>query len=388
MPNPAEDGNLERDIFGGSDSELSSEDESRALPSRRSPARRPVSPARQESEDDDYREEPRKLPSFKKNRSPRDDRDEGSTRAIPKRGRKRKSTQQAKEEAPPAEVVELTEEERRRLELNQQIDAIIKPSKSRGKKRKKGDEDDLDAVADHEVIQLKHAMKNAHLEDQEANEAGLPATAKLKLLPRVMAVLQKQSLAQSIMDQNLLECVKSWLEPLPDKSLPALNIQKALFEVLSKMFIDTNSLKESELGPIVLFYTKSNKRVTAPIKRQADALIAAWSRPILKRPASYRHRDIPTAAPSSGAPRRMEKLSAILARGREEEAGRVRKNAVRIPERNHGTYTIAPTASAGASAGASGPSLMAEIEKRRLQQERFRKMQRKLDMNRQKMARM
>jgi transcription factor SPN1 len=40
---------------------------------------------------------------------------------------------------------------------------------------------------------------------------------------------------QSIIDQNLLDTVRMWLEPLGDKSLPALNIQRSLFEILGKV---------------------------------------------------------------------------------------------------------------------------------------------------------
>lgn len=52
------------------------------------------------------------------------------------------------------------------------------------------------------------------------------------------------------------------------------------------MYIDTNTLKDSQLGRIVLFYTKC-KRVTSAIQRQAAALVSVWSRPIIKRSASY-----------------------------------------------------------------------------------------------------
>ena len=55
---------------------------------------------------------------------------------------------------------------------------------------------------------------------------------------------------------------------------------------MSKMYIDTNTLKDSGLGRVVLFYTKC-KRVTSAIQRQAVSLVSGWSRPIIKRSASY-----------------------------------------------------------------------------------------------------
>jgi hypothetical protein len=63
----------------------------------------------------------------------------------------------------------------------------------------------------------------------------------------------------------------------------------------SQMDLDTQTLKECRLGPIILFYTKT-KRVTPAINRQADSLVQAWSRPIIKRPANFRSRRVDTQA--------------------------------------------------------------------------------------------
>ncbi len=82
----------------------------------------------------------------------------------------------------------------------------------------------------------------------------------------------RNHLQQSILDNNLLEGVKRWLEPLPDKSLPALNIQHQFFQILERMTIDTISLKMSGLGKVVVFYSMCN-RVEPSIKRSAEHLI-------------------------------------------------------------------------------------------------------------------
>src|SRR5262245_55771949 len=136
------------------------------------------------------------------------------------------------------------------------------------------------------------------------------------------------------MDNNLLEGVRRWLEPLPDRSLPALNIQQEFFPILKKMeFIDSAVLKESGLGRVVLFYTKC-KRVTPGISRQANDLVSIWSRPIIKRSANWRDRVVPVAQDGDGdVARSGERLNAILARAKESEKRRVRKNAVQIPLR-------------------------------------------------------
>jgi hypothetical protein len=82
----------------------------------------------------------------------------------------------------------------------------------------------------------------------------------------------RNHLQQSILDNNLLEGVKRWLEPLPDKSLPALNIQHQFFQILERMTIDTISLKMSGLGKVVVFYSMCS-RVEPSIKRSAEHLI-------------------------------------------------------------------------------------------------------------------
>lgn len=159
----------------------------------------------------------------------------------------------------------------------------------------------------------------------------------------------------------MLKAVKVWLEPLPDKSLPAVGIQKAIFEVLPKMDLDTATIREAGLGPIVLFYTKT-KRVTPAITRQADALVQTWSRPIIKRPADFRSRHIATvdemdrpnydedeelAYDEDGEPREMRakpktkaKVQRFNVRAALEE-NRDRKGA-RLPSVRDVQYTVAP----------------------------------------------
>ena len=183
----------------------------------------------------------------------------------------------------------------------------------------------------------------------------------------------RTALAQSIIDNNLLEGVRRWLEPLPDRSLPALDIQKEFFPILKKMeFIDTNVLKESRLGRVVIFYTKC-KRVTPDVQRSANALVSIWSRPIIKRSASYRDRAIPLAEMAEVDPRGGERLNAILARAKESEKNRTRKNAVMIPQSQLGEYTVAPRANMS-----KNTAVDVDIERRKKTAERLRSLTRKL----------
>ncbi|KAK9429516.1 hypothetical protein V1505DRAFT_401101 [Lipomyces doorenjongii] len=171
----------------------------------------------------------------------------------------------------------LTEAGRLR-ELEERIDAVLKTQK----RRKKVDEDDIEQMQDDRIVEVRERMRQAAIKDAEAIKDGLPATHKLQMLPEVRDVLQKHSLYDSILDNNLLESVRLWLEPLPDASLPAYSIQRELFAALEELPIKTVHLRESGIGRVVLFYQKSRKPQLG-IKRIADKLVGDWSRPIMGR---------------------------------------------------------------------------------------------------------
>lgn len=358
--------NLERDIFGDG-SELSSEEDDAPQQRQRQQQRRPVEEdtfGSSGESSDAYVQERQVKPKRRVKRRE----DDEPRRVQKKRKRKQPLTEEDLNDLPP--------EKANKLRLDMQFDAILKPKKAnRQKKPKKDDEEILDRFADEEVSRLREAMLGAAADDEQCNRDKLPATNKLKLLPQVMEVLRKQSLSQSIMDNNLLEGVRRWLEPLPDRSLPALNIQRDFFPILKRMeFIDSAVLKESGLGRVVLFYTKC-KRVTSDVQRLANELVSTWSRPIIKRSASYRDRVVPLAD-EDGAERTNERLNAILARAKEGEKNRIRKNAVMIPQKDIGTYTVAPRASASVMKG--NISVDTDTVRRKVNAERLRTLSRKM----------
>ncbi|KAI0367802.1 hypothetical protein BV20DRAFT_1123283 [Pilatotrama ljubarskyi] len=369
---PEREDDLAAAIFGHSDSDLSSDEDDLEVSQRRE------SPPAESSGDsgDEYVQEKKRAPKPKRRTKRREGVGDEEEEGRPKRKRKR-----ASKRAPPEEVdlSQYPPEVAKKMQLDMKIEAILKPKRgSRPKRKRKDDDDVLDKYADEEVSRLREAMLAAAADDKQANEEKMPATSKLRLLPQVMEVLRKTSLAQSIIDNNLLEGVTKWLEPLPDRSLPALDIQKEFFPILKKMdFIDTNVLKESRLGRVVLFYTKC-KRVTPDIQRAANDLVAMWSRPIIKRSASYRDRVIPTAPTEGegGAARSGERLNAILARAKESEKNRVRKNAVMIPQSQLGSYTVAPRSNAGLSR--NNMAVDVDIQRRKQNQERLKSLTRKM----------
>ncbi|KAF8150668.1 transcription factor iws1 [Crassisporium funariophilum] len=375
---------LERQVFGGSDSELSSDEDDATTttaaaqaapcPPRAAVKQRDEYESSGADSEDDYVQERPSLAKVKKRSSVGRKATEDGERKTAQKKRKRKP-------APEIDLNDLPPEQANKIRLDMQIDEILRSKKGNRPRKKKANEEVLDSVADDEVARLRENMLAAADEDVRSNGEKLPATAKLRQLPEAMETLRKASLAQSMIDNNLLEAVRRWLEPLPDRSLPALNIQREFFNIIRKMeFIDSAVLKESGLGRVVLFYTKC-KRVTPDITRIANDLVSLWSRPIIKRSASYRDRIVPTAQDGGEVDMRAgERLNAILARAKEAEGkmGRSKKHTVMIPQRELGTYTVAPRV--GAGVGRGSVSVDVDIERRRKNAERLRTLTRKVNM--------
>ncbi|KAI0599566.1 hypothetical protein F4775DRAFT_550417 [Biscogniauxia sp. FL1348] len=186
----------------------------------------------------------------------------------------------------------LTPEERRRRAINR---AATKEAKPKTTRRKRKDEEDLEDELDEKIADLKVRMENACQADNAAREAGQPAVHKLKLLPEVMSLLNRNNNQAAVVDPdtNFLQHVKFFLEPLNDGSLPAYNIQRDIFQALIRLPIEKETLRSSGIGKVVLFYTKS-KRPEIGIKRMAERLLGEWSRPILNRTDDYKKRHIET----------------------------------------------------------------------------------------------
>ncbi|KAF4508936.1 hypothetical protein G6O67_005255 [Ophiocordyceps sinensis] len=230
-------------------------------------------------------------------------RTEGDAPKKPREGRRDKKRRDRDEEVPveddppadtePTNEEELSPEERRKRAIDRALDAAIK--KGGTSKRRRKDEIDLEDEIDDQLAQLKLQMERACQADNAARESGQPALHKLKLLPEVTAILNRNNVQHAVLDPdtNFLQHVKFFLEPLNDGSLPAYNIQRDIFSALTRLNIEKETLLSSGIGKVVLFYTRS-KKPEPSIKRMAERLLGEWSRPILKRTDDYKKRHVET----------------------------------------------------------------------------------------------
>ncbi|CAM6098400.1 unnamed protein product [Calypogeia fissa] len=133
--------------------------------------------------------------------------------------------------------------------------------------------------------------------DADLNRASKPAIEKLKMVPELLRVLGNRGPLQSaFLDRGVLSSLKNWLEPLPDGSVPNLNIRSALLKLLTNhLSVDAedserrDQLKQSGLGKAVMFLSKLPEE-SPENKKLARHLVHKWSRPIFQK--STRFEDI------------------------------------------------------------------------------------------------
>ena len=143
--------------------------------------------------------------------------------------------------------------------------------------------------------------------DADLNRASKPAIEKLKMLPELWTVLQKRQLQMEFLDRGVLSSLKNWLEPLPDGSLPNMNIRTTLLKLLTDLPIDVElferreQLKKSGLGKVVMFLSRLPEETPAN-KKLARDLVDKWSRPIFQK--STRYEDLRTYDEERPQPRK------------------------------------------------------------------------------------
>ncbi|KAK2745280.1 Transcription factor iws1 [Myotisia sp. PD_48] len=291
--------------------------------------------------------------------------------------RHRKSKDRERSSRKPVEEVneeDLDPATRRRRALDRMMDeALKKPTKRR---MRKADGIDLADLADAEIEDVRKRMTDAARLDSIARKENRPAMHKLKMLPEVVSLLNRNQYVNSLIDPeiNLLEAVKFFLEPLDDGSLPAYNIQRDLMAALARLPINKETLIASGIGKVIVFYTKS-KRPEIAIKRQAEKLLAEWTRPILQRSDDYSKRVYEEV---DYDPRRLtERSQQVSAQATAAEA-RARAllpprlaNRARV-ESSHTTYTVVPRSTAVAESkfarplGASGEDRFRRMKARQI----------------------
>ena len=174
------------------------------------------------------------------------------------------------------------------------------------------------------VEQFMAKLDVAAEQDADLNRRSKPAIEKLKMLGELWNVLQKRQLQQEFLDRGVLSSLKNWLEPLPDGSLPNMNIRTTLLKLLTDLPIDVEhferreQLKKSGLGKVVMFLSRLPEE-TSTNKKLARDLVDKWSRPIFQK--STRYEDLRTYDEERPMPRRTPMKKPVPKRAQLDRGG-------------------------------------------------------------------
>ncbi|KAG9286585.1 hypothetical protein G9A89_005353 [Geosiphon pyriformis] len=174
--------------------------------------------------------------------------------------------------------------------VDQHFDEILKTSSSRKRKRK---DIDLDQYNDELAARLYAKMIQCADQDIDRSKAKQPAFSKMEFLESANTVLTKSYLSETLLENNIMEAIRAWMEPLPDRSLPPVEIQESMLSALDRLPATLDQLRISHIGKVVRFYVIC-PRLSERIRRQAEELHNKWARMILNKSADYRNRPMKT----------------------------------------------------------------------------------------------
>ncbi|KAI5173413.1 transcription factor SPN1 [Pancytospora epiphaga] len=128
---------------------------------------------------------------------------------------------------------------------------------------------------------LINIMKDANRKDQKANKDGKPALHRLEVIDAITERIVRRDTQDACLKLGILHEIRTWMEPLPDKSLPSQKIKKSLLDALYNVRVSKYDLLSSEVGKIVHFYSRNFKEAK-DVRKMARNLMSKWKTQIIR----------------------------------------------------------------------------------------------------------
>lgn len=177
------------------------------------------------------------------------------------------------------------DDEKPKKKLNAFEEALEKTKSFRRTRRRELDHSQVE----NECLVFLDRMSQARDDDMTCYKNGRPALNKLKMLREVETMITKVTHRDTLIENMLLPIIKAWLDPMPDGTLPNVQIRTTLLRILGTIRVDDNwvdRLKSSQgLGRVVHYLSKNDDHV--PNVRMAEKLMMKWARPVYQSNANF-----------------------------------------------------------------------------------------------------
>ena len=156
------------------------------------------------------------------------------------------------------------------------IDDIMNQMKKPKQKAEKDlSKESCEAITDSIIEEMLKAAQK----DDDAFSRQIPATEKLKILPKVEKTLFQKYLQTYLLEHNVLSALNAWISPKDSQTLSAPLIRTSVYRILQYLPCQNDHLRRSGIGKTILAL-KKHKLETVENKKILREIIEKWSRPI------------------------------------------------------------------------------------------------------------
>lgn len=128
---------------------------------------------------------------------------------------------------------------------------------------------------------LVNHMRSCFKEDQRLNEQNKPAFVKIENIEAICTRIMRKDAREALLKMGVLSELRTWLEPLPDNSLPNPKVKKWILDLLLSLKVSKSDLLSSGIGKIVNFYSR-NPKEAVDVRKQASRVAKRWKAQVIR----------------------------------------------------------------------------------------------------------